>query len=499
MKCIFLFFYLFMLSFFAQAQKKIEDKSPWLLHGRLMVSKQDAHFLSYADGTPFFWLGDTGWEMIHKLNREEISYYLKTRKEQGFNVIQTVALSELDGLTKPNAYGVLPLINKNPGQPAINAGNKINKQGEYDYWDHVDFAIKEAERQGIYIALLPCWGEYVIPREGKGIFHTTLAAYTYGNFLGSRYRDQRNVIWILGGDRRPDEIPEGVALWRAMAKGVADGTNGINDTSGHTDYSSTLITYHSSQSSSAWFQNDDWLDFNMWGSYHDNFSNTKAFEQVDKDYALSVIKPTLNGEPAYEEHPVNWLADNGQFTAYDVRQIAYWSVLAGACGHTYGCNPVWQFYDSTKALMYFAHTPWQKALFDPGALQLHYLKNLILSRPFFNRRPANDIIIDGEGTGADHCVATLGKRYAFIYLPTGRPIKVQLNKIGNDSIRAWWYNPRNGGADMIGYFKSTETPVFSAPGISKELSWLKTGRGCDWVLVLDDVTKKFLKPGYVGD
>jgi hypothetical protein len=479
----------------AQSQSASKTLHPWAKHGRLMVSKQDPRFLAYADGTPFFWLGDTGWEMIHRLTREEISYYYAKRLEQGFNVIQTVVLAEFDGLKTLNAYGMLPLTDHNPAHLAITPGSSISKQGEYDYWDHVDFAIAEAERQGLYVALLPCWGEYVVPRVGGAIFHSKEEAYAYGNFLGKRYRDKKNIIWILGGDRLPDEIPQGVELWRAMAKGIADGSNGAHDMKAATDYSSTLMTHHCSQSSSKWFQQDEWLDFNMWGSYHDNYNISKAFEQVIADHSLPIIKPTINGEPAYEEHPVNWIPSNGNFTSYDVRQIAYWSVFAGAFGHTYGCNPIWQFYDSGRSTNYFAHIPWKKALDTEGAQQLKYLKRLILSRPSLDRLPANSIITEGEGTGGDHCVATLGKGFAFVYLPTGRPVKVALNKIGDGLIKAWWYNPRNGEATLIGEFKGGELIKFSPPGISKELSWLKTGRGCDWVLVLDDVTKKFSSPG----
>src|SRR5690349_6787568 len=69
------------------------------------------HHLVTTDGKPFFWLGDTAWELFHKLNREDAELYFKTRADQGFNVIQVVALAELDGLHKPNAYGATPLLN----------------------------------------------------------------------------------------------------------------------------------------------------------------------------------------------------------------------------------------------------------------------------------------------------------------------------------------------------------------------------------------------------
>ena len=77
----------------------------------------DHHHFIYEDGRPFFWLGDTAWELFHRLNKEETEIYLQTRARQGFNVIQAVALAELDGLHQPNAYGETPLENDDPLKP----------------------------------------------------------------------------------------------------------------------------------------------------------------------------------------------------------------------------------------------------------------------------------------------------------------------------------------------------------------------------------------------
>ena len=87
----------------------------------------DKRFLTYADGKPFFYLGDTAWELFHRLNREEADGYLEDRAAKGFTVIQAVALAELDGLTVPNPYGNLPLKNNDPAQPTE------------AYFEHVDY------------------------------------------------------------------------------------------------------------------------------------------------------------------------------------------------------------------------------------------------------------------------------------------------------------------------------------------------------------------------
>src|SRR5918999_4864053 len=88
---------------------------------RLQVS-DNKRFLIRSDGSPFFYLGDTAWELFHRLNREEADRYLEDRARKGFTVIQAVALAELDGHSDPNPYGHLPLVNLDPARPAVEDG-----------------------------------------------------------------------------------------------------------------------------------------------------------------------------------------------------------------------------------------------------------------------------------------------------------------------------------------------------------------------------------------
>ena len=75
---------------------------------RPITVSDNGHYLQYADGRPFFYQGDTAWELFHRLDREQADLYLRDRAAKGFNVIQAVALAELDGVDAPNAYGDLP-------------------------------------------------------------------------------------------------------------------------------------------------------------------------------------------------------------------------------------------------------------------------------------------------------------------------------------------------------------------------------------------------------
>src|SRR5678815_1931239 len=120
---------------------------------RLKVS-ENRRFLVYEDGKPFFYLGDTAWELFHRLNREQAAEYLKDRASKGFTVIQAVALAELDGHSDPNPYGHLPLVDLDPAQPAVKDGP------DNDYWDHVDFIVSKANELGLIIGFLPTWGRY---------------------------------------------------------------------------------------------------------------------------------------------------------------------------------------------------------------------------------------------------------------------------------------------------------------------------------------------------
>jgi hypothetical protein len=451
--------------------KNKEVKGPKL--PRLKVINDPEHpnrhrCLVTETGEPFFYLGDTAWELFHRLTRDEAELYLKDRAAKGFTVIQAVVLAELDGLNTPNAEGHRPLHNNDPTQP-----NEA-------YFELVDWVVNKAEELGLYIGMLPTWGDKVNKKWGVGpeIF-TPENARVYGEFLGRRYRG-KPIIWILGGDR-PIESERHLQIWRAMAEGLRKGDDGEH-----------LITYHpmGGQSSSQWLHNEPWLDFNMCQSGHGAryFAN---YAMIERDYNLKPTKPCMDGEPRYEDHPINWDPKSGWFNDYDVRQAAYWALLAGAHGHTYGCHDVWQFYDPEKRQpISHARTPWQKALGLPGATQMRHVKALILSRPMLLRVPDQTLLASDPGKGAEHVRAAraVDGSYAFIYIPVPRPITVRLDKLSGREVRAWWYDPRTGEAKLIGEFRRNGERTFTPSGTGET----------DWVLVLDDASQNFPQPGKIN-
>jgi Protein of unknown function (DUF4038)/Putative collagen-binding domain of a collagenase len=436
-------------------------------HGPLRVSRSH-RFLQHADGTPFLYLGDTAWELFHRLTRDETERYLDVRRAQGFTVVQAVVLAEFDGLTVPNAYGELPLVDQDPTRP------------NDKYFAHVDWVVKKAEEKGLYVGVLPTWGDKVVLEKwGKGpvVFPADKPeiARAWGLYLGRRYKDAPNVIWILGGDRIGGGFEP---VWNAMAAGLAEGDGGAH-----------LKTYHpqGDHSSAEWFHDSPWLDFNMVQSGH-GARNIANDEKIDRDYQRKPPKPVLDGELRYEDHPVNWNPDNGYFDEFDVRQGVSWSVFAGGFGVTYGCHDVWQFHTPAREPISAARNNWYETLTLPGAWDMLHLRRLLLSRPFLERRPDQSMIEDGAGSGESHVRATRGHAYAFFYIPTGNPITVRLGKISGEEVAAWWFNPRTGAATAIGRYSNRSTRGFTPPE--------PHGRPNDWVLVLDDADREFQAPGY---
>jgi hypothetical protein len=441
--------------------------------GRIVVAS-NGRFLEHTDHTPFFWLGDTAWALFEKLNREEVERYLDNRRAKGFNVIQAVALHVQ---VRQPIFGE-PLIDRNPLRPNVTPGNDPSKPGEYDYWDHVDWVIDEAAKRGIYIAVLPCWGNVV----NTGMLNPENAA-GYVRWLAGRYASKQNLFWILGGDTPADRNNE---VWTAMGRALREADP------------AHLITFHpfGRTQSSTWFHNEPWLDFNMFQSGHRRYGQDPApgakeednWKYVAEDYARTPVKPTLDGEPSYENIPQG-LHDPSQpyWQDSDVRRYAYWSVFAGAFGHTYGDNAVEQMYKPGQNAAFGARNYWYEAIDDPGSGQMQFLKRLILSRPFFERIPDQSAIVGSNGNRYDYVAITRGRSYLFAYVYSGRQFELRLGMLTGKTIRATWYGPRDGRTLPAGVFPNRGVRKFTPPeglGIHK-----------DWVLVLDDNLKHFPAPG----
>ncbi len=441
---------------------------PWK-NGKLKVS-DNGRYLQHENGTPFFWLGETGWLLPERLDRNEASYYLSHCRQAGYNVVQ---IQVINGVPAINHYGQF-------SHPDGFNFKDINKKGVYGYWDHMDYIIQKAEQNGIYIGMVCIWGGLV--KQG---LMSVKDAEAYGKFLAERYKNSPNIIWIMGGDVRGDINPD---QWNTLARTIKD----IDK--------NHLMTYHpfGRTSSIYWFHNADWLDFNMFQSGHRRYDQVKGdgddkaeaavaednWRYVEAGLAMTPAKPILDAEPSYEDIPQG-LHDPKQprWQAPDVRRYAYWSVFAGSFGHTYGHNSIMQMLKVANDGGYGAVKTWYDGMKDPGFNQMKYLKNLMLSFPFFERVPDQSIIADENGTRYERVIATRGTDYLLVYNYTNRPMKLDLSKISGAKKNVWWYSVTDGTLQYVGEFDSQVQP-FHFDGAS--------GAGNDRVLIAVDSSKDYL-------
>ena len=456
-----------LISLTISAQKP--NTSIWK-NGKLTVS-ENHRYLQFENGTPFFWLGDTGWLLPERLNRDEAEYYLTECGKKGYNVVQVQTINDVPSY---NYYGQ----SSNPD--GFNFKN-INQKGIYGYWDNMDYVVKTAERNGIYIGMVCIWGGLV-----KSEKMTLEDAKSYGKFLGERYKNSPNIIWFIGGDIRGDVKPE---VWEALATSIKSVDK------------NHLMTYHprGRTSSVTWFNNATWLDFNMFQSGHRRYGqrmgdgdytiaeNTEEdnWRYVESGLAMNPQKPILDGEPSYEDIPQGLHNFNEiRWNANDVRRYAYWSVFAGAFGHTYGHNSIMQFMKPGVVGSFGAKRYWYDCMDDAGYNQMKYLKELILKFPFFDRISDQSIIAGQNGERYDRLIATRGNDYLLVYNYTARPMKIDLSKISGTKKDCWWFNPKNGEIQYIGEFDGNKTVDFQLD--------LAYNSGNDIVLIAIDNSKNYI-------
>lgn len=443
---------------------------------QLRVS-EDKTILENEDGSPFLWIGDTAWELFHVLDREEALCYLDNRKEKGFSVIQAVVLSELQGVNAPNAYGDLPLVDKNPQKP--------NER----YFQHVDFIVNEANKRGLYIGMLPTWGDKVTNAHGgEGVIFTLENAYSYGKFLGNRYKSA-SIIWILGGDRNIDNEQD-YNLWVEMVRGIKEG-----------DGSNHLITYHprGEATSAFWFHNEPWLDFNSYQSGHAR-KYDKVYEYSEWHRVLLPHKPFVNLEPAYEDIGVRFwdfldlekrgrnrddylqadglikdrrLYEAGIFNAQDIRISAYWTILSGAAGYSYGNNAIWQMFKPNGRCAIPSVSYWKEALDSPGAESMLFLRKIFMLYPLGSFYPDQSLVFGINYKDESHIVSamSMNHRFALIYLPKGQNVILNLSKMDKNRYYRW-FNPSNGEFSKSVPLDNRDIMYFKVPSDGESVDWL---------------------------
>lgn len=427
---------------------------------QVIVGANGRHFVDQA-GRPFFYLADTCWLLFQRPTMAEAEEYLQDRAAKGFTVVQAYVIRGL-GEKHPDGnvslLGEEPFVDRNP--------DKTNEK----FFGHMDAVIARANDLGLAMALVTAKSWHV--QEGpEGVFDESKAR-RFGAFLGARFRD-RAVMWLPGGDSAPDRAD---AIWVAMARGLKEGSQGRHLVSYHGDWSS---------SSSEWYHQAEWLDFNTAQSGHTYDSDSVHFVSVD--YALSPAKPTLDCEPSYENHPAG--AGRPPIDSHKVRTQGYSAVLAGAAGHGYGALDLFCFFKDADGPFprggcgwkdpVFQH--WRKAMAYEGATQMGYLRKVFEERPWHKLVPGPSLMSSYKGDGVHRRVAARASdgTFAMAYLPESGSVTMRgLERLNGSSLHARWYDPRKGEWKEIGTFPKGPSRSFVAP---------TQGEKEDWLLVLDGV------------
>jgi len=424
------------------------SRIPVRRHGPLRVS-QDSRYLVHADGTPFFWLADTGWCLLQQLTVAEARTYAAVRAEQGFSAVQVVAIfaRRWEGSGRELRRGCL--LPNARGQQAC----RVTERGLVPnpaFFRHVDALLRELQKAGLLIALLPHWGflaePYLVLHHVRGFFQPgdiplfyPEDGARYARYIGARYGAMLPV-WVLGGDVRV-ETDRQQAYWRGLARALREGA-GVD----------LVRTYHpcGHRSSSHWLHQEPWLDFNMVQSGH-CFDSPDVCGLISEDYRRRPTKPVINGEPCYENisHRLR-RTDAVPIDEHQVRKAFFWSVFSGAVsGHTYGANNGFQFAEGGTYFGLEVADWLTNVRTYPGGIQLGRIARFWRGLPWWRLRPAPHLA-GGEANPRDGARVVAARTtegdLTAVYIPRPADYHPDLSGLASTA-RAYWLNPRSGALE----------------------------------------------------
>lgn len=380
--------------------------------GQIRVSDNGRYFVD-QDDRPFFWLGDTHWQLFRSFTLEEAETILENRRDNGFNVMQVMITGVGDG-TRANLAGDTPWLNNDPATP------------NEDYFRNVDAILQLGSQKGLVFVL--------------GVFHQLQVsrivpanARTYAKWIARRYRDVPNIIWTT----YPKAEQEFVPVVRELAAGLQEGDGGAHIISVHPD---------PSPASSSFIHNESWLAFNMiqtWARYE------RIYGMVTEDYNRTPAKPVIMAEGAYEGG-----SEYGfPVTPLMVRKQAYCSYMAGGY-HSYGHNDIWRVLPT-----------WKSALDAPGAAQMGVLKQFFTARDWWNLVPDQSVFASQEdqSTTLDTAARSKSGDWVVAYLSRQTTVSIDMEKTAGSAVDVSWIDPRTGTQTKIGNFPNTGTRSFSTP------------------------------------
>ncbi len=431
-------------------------QNPLFRHGAIRVADDNRHF-AHADGTPFFWLGDTWWMGLVKRLRwpEDFQTLAADRRDKGFTVIQLVA-----GL-----YPDMPAFDERGLGDNGLPWEKLYARIRPEYFDAADRRIQHLVEQGLVPCILGTWG-YHLPWLG------TEKMKQHWRYLIARW-GALPVVWCAAGEQAMPWYLSGnkEAETQVLRREWTEVIRHIRAT----DPFSRLVTTHPRRNARDEVMDPLVFDFEMQQTGHGRPTEQHAASAIEAWNRPPAV-PVISGESRYEA-----LEIKPMLTTRDARE-AFWAHLlnSGCAGHTYGVNGVWQVnlpeqrFGKSPGGNDWGGTPWREAMNLPGSTQLSKAKAFLLKLPWHQLAPATNLF-----SGAISAAGTADGRCALAYTTGGKSLTVDLSKL-KGSLNARWFDPTSGELKAIPGtpFAASGSREFAPPGNNA------AGDG-DWVLLLD--------------
>ena len=418
-------------------------------------------YLTDVKNKPFLIKEISAWGLIQALSEKDAAAFIDSVKQKGFNtlLVSIISYDTRFAGNPPDWQGISPF--------------KIKwdfTSYNIPYFEHADRFLQMAQVKGMLILLVPCylgykgdanqgwWDELLNPNN------SVAKSRQYGEFLGQRYKDFANIIWVAGGDNRSDSV------WHPHMDNIIQGIKQFDKAhlwTGHFGgWPSEDLPY------AKYIDIDGLYDFvetdlgkttTQYKTELEHYGKGRMIFQMDQSY----------------EHDIPHVADNED--EQWIRRKNYDGLLSG-CGGTSFCPGL-------KGNREYVLTNWQPLMNTEGMQEANYCFKLFGSRTWQLLMPdsTNKIITDGRGiynTINYVCAAKATDNSTYIaYLATWSTLTINLTAIKVKKVKAWWFNPRDGKALLIGTFEANEIKKFSAPDNE------------DWVLVLDDAALGLGEPG----
>src|SRR6266481_523454 len=410
-------------------------------------------YLVDQKNVPFLMVGDSPQALFVNLTEAEASSFFADRAALGFNTMWINLLCATYTGGRADASTVDNIKPFTANIPATSSYD-LTKTNEA-YFARVDHMLNLAAQNGIQVLIDPAeTGSFLSVMLDNG----TNKCRAYGQFLGDRYKNFTNIIWMSGNDFQSWRNAGDDVVVRAVALGIRDKeTNHI-----HT----AELDYNVSSS----------LDDTNWNSIIDlnaTYTYYPTYARLLQDYDRTNFLPNFLVEANYEfEH--NYAGNS------TLRRQEYWTMLSGATGQLYGNGYTWPFASG-----------WQSHLDTPGATQFGYVTALFAPRAWYNLIPDTNHVVVTAGFGAfattgnvnlnDYATAarTADGSLVMMYMPTSRTLTVDMSKLTGPAV-AHWYDPANSTYLSIAGspFANTGTRSFTPSGNNSD------GDG-DWILVLE--------------